>query len=452
MYYRKSTIKYLFCVASLIGCTKKNIVFHQDIKPIIHANCAICHNPKGAGPFNLISYKDIAKRTKMIEEVITKGYMPPWPADPKYRTFLNEKSLTQEEINKIILWSQSGKQEGLVTKNPIIDSILLTQEETSPDLRVTMQKKHVTNGLNQDEFLMMKFPFELPSDTFIKKIEFVPDNKQIVHHINGHLITYKEDQKKNIFQGQHSVDTEHFSDKECFEKLDLLNDDKSYPTLTPSVSNYLPGSEQTEYPEGIGGFKAKKKNAILVNDFHYGPTPIEEIDSSYFNIYFSPTPPKRQIQETQLGTFGISEITPPLIIPPNEIKKFTTKATITKNISILTINPHMHLLGKSFLAYAVTLRNDTIPLIKIDNWNFRWQYFYTFKNMLKIPAGSEIIVEAIYDNTSNNPDNPFDPPKKISERTGFNGKGSMRTSDEMLQFIINYLPYQNGDENISLSP
>ena len=40
----------------------------------------------------------------------------------------------------------------------------------------------------------------------------------------------------------------------------------------------------------------------------------------------------------------------------------------------------------------------------------------------------------------------------ITERTNFNGKGSMRTSDEMLQFIINYLPYKHGDENIELTP
>jgi hypothetical protein len=39
----------------------------------------------------------------------------------------------------------------------------------------------------------------------------------------------------------------------------------------------------------------------------------------------------------------------------------------------------------------------------------------------------------------------------ISERVGFNGQGSMRTTDEMLQFIINYLPYQKGDENINLN-
>ena len=91
-----------------------------------------------------------------------------------------------------------------------------------------------------------------------------------------------------------------------------------------------------------------------------------------------------------------------------------------------------------------------LPLIKINNWNFRWQYFYTFKKMLKIPAGSEIIVEAVYDNTINNPDNPFSPPQDVQERKDFKGKGSMKTSNEMLQFIINYLPYKNGDEHIVL--
>jgi hypothetical protein len=434
----------------MIGCDKKQITFHNNVKKIIHTKCAVCHNPKGAGPFNLISYEDVSKRSKMITQVITTNYMPPWPADPYYRSFLNEKNLTINEKETILKWIHNGITKGEDTPNHILDSIFVNKNQDKPDLQIYMQKTHVTNDLNTDEFLMMKFPFELQKDTFIKKIEFVANNKQVVHHINAHLITYEENKKKNIFQGEYVVNTEIFSDDKAFQKMDILNDDDTYPLLTPSVANYLPGSEQTEYPLGIGGYRAKKKNIILVNDFHYGPTPYPERDSSYFNIYFSDSPPKRQVQETQLGTFGISKINPPLIIPPNEIKKFTTKATITQDISLLTINPHMHLLGKSFIAFAVTLNNDTIPLIKINNWNFRWQYFYTYKKMLKIPAGSEIIVEAIYDNTENNPDNPFNPPKEISERIGFNGKGSMKTTNEMLQFIINYLPYQEGDEKISL--
>tara|TARA_B100000674_G_scaffold365457_1_gene307959 strand:- start:467 stop:1822 length:1356 start_codon:yes stop_codon:yes gene_type:complete len=449
MYYREIII--ISLVFIMQGCSDNHTTFHEDIKPIIHRNCAICHNPNGAGPFDLITYQDVYKRGQMIKEVITKKYMPPWPADPNYRSFLNQKSLTDDEIKKIVAWVDDGKIEGIVNDNNIIDSILIKAKESKPDVVVKMKHAQIITDNNQDKFLMMKFPFELKADTFIKTINFVPNNKQFVHHINAHLITYNNNQNKNIFKGNYSVDTELFSDEECFEILDLKNNDGSYPTLTPSVANYLPGSEQINYPEGIGGMKANKKNIILVNDFHYGPSSSLETDSSYFEIYFSKEAPKRKIQETQLGTFGISDILPPLIIEANEVKKFRTKATITKDISLLTINPHMHLLGKSFLAYAITLKNDTIPLIKIDNWNFRWQYFYTFEKMLKIPAGSEIIVDATYDNTTNNPDNPFNPPKTISERIGFNGRGSMRTSDEMLQFIINYLPYKQGDENISLN-
>ena len=450
MYYRKIKIACLIKVLIIIGCNKKEITFHQDIKPIIHQNCAICHNQNGAGPFDLITYQDVSKRGEMIVEVTSKKYMPPWPADTDYRHFLNEKKLTDKEIELIKEWVKSDKKEGVSSNNRILDTLFMEQETTQPDLTVYMNEPYITSGVNNDDFLMMKFPCELKKDTFIRKIEFIPQNKQIVHHINAHLITYNDTEKDDIFSGQYVVDTESFSDLDAFKKLDILNDNGTYPLLTSSVSNYLPGSEQTEYPSGIGGFISKKKNIILVNDFHYAPTPYPEQDSSYFNIYFSNTPPKRQIQETQLGTFGISEIIPPLIIPPNQIKSFKTSAIITKDISILTINPHMHLLGKSFLAYAVTIKKDTIPLIKINDWNFRWQYFYTFEKMLKIPAGSEIIVEAIYDNTADNPDNPFYPPQEISERVDFNGRGSMKTSNEMLQFIISYLPYEIGDEHIEL--
>lgn len=449
MYHSKILTKYILILLTISSCHKNEIQFHRQIKPIIHKNCATCHNPNGAGPFNLISYEDIKKRTDMIAEVINNNYMPPWPADPEYRVFTGQKALTQEEKNIINEWIANGAIEGEKTKDLFLD---FKNKTNKPDLQVKMDRAHVTSGLNNDEFWMMKFPLKLAKDTFIKRIEFVPNNKQIVHHMNAHLISYKDNQKKEIFKGERKVNTELHTDAEAFEQLDILNDDGTYPVLTPSVANYLPGSQSIQYPEGIGVLKATKKNIILVNDFHYAPTPYEEKDSSYFNIYFCSTPPKRIIKETQLGTFGISKITPPLIIPPNQIKTFRTKARITQDISLLTINPHMHLLGKSFLSYAVTLNNDTIPLIKIDNWNFRWQYFYTFKKMLKIPAGSEIFVEATFDNTKNNPDNPFSPPQQVSERKDFNGKGSMKTSDEMLQFIINYLDYQEDDENIILGP
>jgi hypothetical protein len=105
----------------------------------------------------------------------------------------------------------------------------------------------------------------------------------------------------------------------------------------------------------------------------------------------------------------------------------------------------MHLLGKSFKAYAVTEKGDTIRLISIPRWDFNWQYFYTFPKMVKIPARSSMYAEGIYDNTTQNINNPFSPPRLVTDQ-----KGSMKATDEMFQFIVTYLPYVPGDEHISL--
>jgi hypothetical protein len=202
------------------------------------------------------------------------------------------------------------------------------------------------------------------------------------------------------------------------------------------------------YPEGIGGYRFNANGALYLNDMHYGPTPIDQKDSSYFNIYFSPKASERPTGEFIIGTLSTgkrAEVTPQLIVPANKVKAFKAEIGIEKDISLLTVIPHMHLIGKSFKAYAIPPQGDTIPLVRINKWDFRWQYFYTFKKMLKIPAGSRIVAEGVYDNTAQNPNNPYSPPRQIMERNG-----SMRTTDEMFQLICVYVNYKAGDENISL--
>jgi hypothetical protein len=61
---------------------------------------------------------------------------------------------------------------------------------------------------------------------------------------------------------------------------------------------------------------------------------------------------------------------------------------------------------------------------------------------LKIPAGSIITATCIYDNTSNNPDNPNDPPAIVLPGQG--------TPDEMFFIPIEFIPYQQGDEDVYL--
>src|SRR4030095_6385202 len=116
-------------------------------------------------------------------------------------------------------------------------------------------------------------------------------------------------------------------------------------------TNYLPGVETSFYPEGIGGFRAKKRCALLLDNIHYGPSAIDTNDQTSLNILCSPVPPQRPVKEFILGTSGISPVEPTLVIPADSIKKFKTAYKVPEDISLVTVNPHMHLLGSSFKAY-----------------------------------------------------------------------------------------------------
>jgi hypothetical protein len=426
-----------------------NPLFSEDIAPIIFKNCVPCHRKDGAGPFQLTNYQQVLRKAKTILKVTSRHFMPPWPADPAYTHFVGEKKLSEEQIQLIATWVEQGCKEGDRNKLPALPVFPDGSLYGKPDLVLKMKTPFLIRGDNTDRFLLMKFPYELPRDTFIRFIEFVPGKRKLVHHVNGFLVQYYQpEKKKDVFDGEYFEDTQVMDFPEAYKRMKLMNDDGvTWPMLTPSVVNYLPGVEAPAYPDGIGGFRMKKKGAVFLKDIHYGPSLKEEYDSSYFNVFFAPLPPKRQLLEFQMGTLGKSPVEPPLLVPPDSVKTFVTQYVVPDDWSLITINPHMHLLGKSFWAFAIKPGGDTIPLIRIPKWDFRWQYFYTFTKMVKIPAGSRIKAIAVYDNTTANKLNPFNPPRAVGERNG-----SMRTTDEMFQFIINYVPYVKGDENISLEP
>jgi hypothetical protein len=441
---------FLFFVTSCSNNKSPQLItYSEHIAPIIYKNCTSCHRTGEAGPFNLLTYQDVATRAKLIKFVCQTRYMPPWPADASYSHFVDEKVLTAEEIEMITSWVNNGCPIGDSTKVSQLPNFTVGSQVGKPDLVIKLRDVYKIKGDGKDLFLLMRVPYQIPKDTFVSTIEIVPGNRKLVHHVNAQLLSYEFDKKKDVFKGNTVVDLESFPEKlKAYQALDLPNDDGvTFPALTQSVANYLPGVVPPVYPNGIGGFKMVRKGAIFLKDIHYGPSRIDTTDQTTFNVFYSKQAPTRPTQEFQMGTFGVSPTVPTLIIPPDTVMTFHSDYTLPFDISVLTINPHMHLLGKQFLAYAVTPQGDTIPLIRIKKWDFRWQYFYTFKKMLKIPRGATIHSEGVYDNTRQNPNNPFSPPRLVAER-----EGSMRTSDEMFQFIVTYLPYRSGDENISLEP
>lgn len=443
----KNSIPFIISCVLLASCQSNSPTFEKQIAPLIYTHCVNCHNPNGTAPFSLTNYEQVKKWAKAIAYVTKIKQMPPWPADPNYSHFVGQNILSDEQIETLQEWVKLDCPPGNLDLAPKAPVYAYRSVLGKPDLILKYKDTVFIKGNSFDQFYLMKFPYEIANDTIVSAIEFVPGNTKSVHHVNGHIIQYSENKKSNIFSGKYKINADSAEASAIYAELDVANDDGTYPMLTQSAVNYLPGVMPTLYPEGLSGFKLNKKGAFLFKDIHYGPSKRDTFDFSTINVFFAKKAPKRITRELQMGTLGVTDIVPPLVIPANQIKTFTTKAYIKKDISILTINPHMHKLGKSFWAYALTKNNDTIPLIKIREWDFNWQYFYTFKKMVKIPAGSTIVVVGVYDNTIQNRNNPFHPPREVAERAG-----SMRSTDEMFQFIITLMDYEPGDENISLEP
>lgn len=420
------------------------VTFTEHIAPIIHTSCAPCHRPGEAGPFSLITYDDVRRKAKTIKKVTGAGYMPPWPADTAYSHFLNERVLSAKEVALIARWVDQGALRGN-GEAPTWHN--LTTALGAPDAVVWLQDRFPINGDARDRFIISKAGWALERDTFLRAIEFVPGNRRAVHHMNGALINYAEGAKADPFEASVYIDAEQFSGVDAFTALKLQNDDGSWPALVPSAINYLPGMSPAVYPPGIGGLRISKRGAFLLNTLHYGPSARDTSDRSRFHLYFSPTPPLRPQRELSMGSTH-TEIVPPLHLEPGEEKTFRTSLKLTEDISVLSINPHMHLLGTRFLAYAVTPVKDTIPLIRINDWDFRWQYTYTFPHMMPLQRGTVVHVEGTFDNSANNPQQPFDPPRAV---TGTDSK-LMKTTDEMMQFFITYVDHRPGDDTISLAP
>jgi hypothetical protein len=430
------------------GCERRvtNPTFSQDIAPIIYKNCTPCHRSNQIGHFDLVTYDDVKSKAKTILYTVTNRLMPPWPADANYTTFANQMVLKKEEIELIQNWINQGCIIGDSINIPTAPHYEAVSFLGKPDITVPIHPIKIKDNYT-DQFLLIKVPFEAPPNTYAQTIEIVPGNTKVVHHINADLVKFDRAQKKtNLYDGVWVHETINDSTvRQAYKKMGMLYDDGSFPTLHRNAVNYLPGVIAQRYPDGIGCIPLASKNAFLLSDAHYGPYWENGWDSSYINIFLTKTPPSRVVHEFQLGTLGISPIIPPLVIPPDTIMEVHSQITLPNAISIITINPHMHLLGKSFWAFAIAPSGDTIRLIKIPKWDFNWQNYYKPQRPIVLEKGSTIYAYGVYDNTASNPFNPNQPPKTVADKNG-----SMKTTDEMFQFIVTYMDYISGDENIDL--
>lgn len=393
------------------------VTWANDVADIIYANCTACHRDAGIAPFPLVDFDDdVYPNVNGILDAVGTGYMPPWTADTTYQEYIKERVLSIEEIQTIADWVANGSPEGNPADAPPPP---VYQDEgfiTAPaDLEIQIPEYTSNASSFFDDYVCFSIPTGLTEDKKLRAFEVIPGNTEIVHHA---LIYLDED-------GTYPTNTSGF----C-----------GGPT-TGLLGGYTPGGVPTIYPSDGADFNLGVNipaGSNIVFAMHYPNGSAGMTDDTKVRLYFYDD----NIAMREVTSLPILENWD-FTIEANTVQEVTDESNqIPADVSVLSVFPHMHLLGDYIESYAVTPGTDTIPLVRIPHWDFEWQEFYFFKNMVKIPASSTFYGRGIYENVAGNPHNPNDPPIDVS--------AGLNTTNEMFLIYFSFLAYEEGDELVDL--
>ncbi len=364
--------------------------FSRDVWPILQKHCLTCHQPGEIGPMAFASYKQVRPWAAAIKEAVQTRAMPPWHAAPGDHPFRNDRSLSKLERETLVAWTNEGAPEGAPLPAYQAAARKAGWKLGDPDIIVEIPGFAVPKtGLLSYSFLIV--PLHLDRDTWVRAAEFQIDQRAVIHHINAFVRTPSSSYLAGFPQNQIFVPTvaergKRREGEKVFDRRELL-------------LGYEPGYDPHPWLED--GAELIKAGSDIVLEMHYSPNGKEAVDHSKLALYFAKTAPAKRI----LAIDTLRDLD--LRLLPNEANYVSHAGmTLAAPARLLSVQPHMHMRGKSMEVSAVFPGGRTDMLVSVPRYDFNWQTTYTFSDPIPLPAGTRLESVAHFDNSSNNRFNP----------------------------------------------
>jgi hypothetical protein len=373
--------------------SKAKPTYAEDVAPLLNRRCVSCHRPGEIGPMTLVGYENAKKWSAMVASVTESRRMPPWKAVAGYGEFHDENRLTQDEIAMLSRWHESGAPRGDKKKEPATPVFKGEWALGTPDLVVGSKQPFKLGPEGADVYRNFVFKTNSKEPMYVTAIDVKPGNRKIVHHV----IAFLDDRGQS-----HRLEAE-------------ANDGQEGYTSTGGGVGFLPSGALGGWAPGVvarytppgTGFKVEPGSTIVMQ-VHYHRTGKPETDQTKLGLYFAKEPVQKEMRLMWAMNGGIR-------IPAGKPDYQATLAyPVLKDATLYGVMPHMHLLGKKMKAWLDLPDGTNRPLVYVDDWDFNWQLFYTLKEPIKVPAGSKLRVEAVYDNSKDNPRQPSYPPHDVT--------------------------------------
>jgi hypothetical protein len=384
------------------------------VAPLLARECVGCHVRGGAAPFGLDTYELAARRARAIVSAVEAGAMPPWMPDARPGTFVGQPEVSRSDLTMLRRWAEAGAPRGSAEPPPAGPDGWSADE---PDLVVPFPiVRAPADGPDLYPSVVATIP-EL-GERWIRRAEVRPGTSGAVHHLFVRVDT--------------TSSSRELAARDDSSGFDRLEGGGNAVAPGGDFLGWAPGQRNLPSVEGVAW--RLPAGADVVVDLHLRPTGREADVAVEIAFYFSDRPPA--VEPLVIGLMA-DEID----IPAGAVDYLVYDTlTLPVDVEVLSIYPHAHFLGRSLEGLATLPGGETLSLIQIPDWDFNWQGAYQFVEPVKLPAGTVIEQRFKYDNTADNPRNPFDPPQRTVM-----GRAS---TDEMAELTLRVMPRTEADRRV----
>ena len=398
------------------GAGTEEVNWARHVAPLLHANCVECHRRGGIAPFSLEGYENARRWHRMIAWMTGERLMPPWRAVPGFGEFRDSRRLSDRQIELLRTWSRTGARRGDPQDTMPVSAVARSKWRLGePDLVLKMREAFDVPASGDDIYRYFVIPTGFSEDKVVVALDFSPGDPKVVHHAN-YLIDYegraRAEDARDDAPGFSVFGTGGFLDYNAW-----------------GIGGWTPGAEPWVLDRGQGMLLPSGGDLVL--EVHYHLNGKATTDRSEVAFYFAREPVSRYVDGVVIGTEDLR-------IPPGEENYWRRfSMDVPAGMTLTDVTPHMHFLGREFISIATLPDGGERPLIRIADWDFRWQNTYTYREPSHLPAGSRIDAWVRYDNSESNPRNPAVPPRIVT--------WGWETTDEMSELWIGFIPDSPGD-------
>ena len=126
----------------------------------------------------------------------------------------------------------------------------------------------------------------------------------------------------------------------------------------------MPGWEAMPLPEGCQ--VRPPDGSVLILQLHLHTSGKAETEQSSVGLFLTDQPPTRELKPFVLMNKEVD------IAPGEKAYELTKAKELPADADVIGVFPHMHLLGRTVDLKATLPDGTAVPLLRIDDWDFRW--------------------------------------------------------------------------------